>query len=129
MMRVRHQARWLALVLLGALALAAASPWARAEDKKVRLTLKLVAAETGKPIKNAIVYVKFKESRFLRKDKKREWSLKTNREGVAVFPLLPEGQVLVQIVIKGWKTYGRFHDITSPKQSLTIELKKARKWY
>ncbi len=53
----------------------------------------------------------------------------TNREGRAVLPVLPAGEVLVQIVMPGWKTYGRFHTLRGPKQVLKIKLKKPKKWY
>ncbi|MDA2914708.1 carboxypeptidase-like regulatory domain-containing protein [Acidobacteriia bacterium AH_259_A11_L15] len=101
------------------------------EDKgRVRLEVHLTAEETGKPISGASVYVKFREERFLRRDKKRQWSVKTNEKGKAIFPVpLPEGRVLVQVVAEGWKTYGRYHRLKGPKHILEIKLKEPRKWY
>lgn len=121
--------RWLVLAA-GVACLAGFAPRLLAgEDEEARLVVQVRAEETGDPIAGAVVYVKFKEDRFLRKDKKLEWSTKTNDEGKAVFPPMPEGQVLVQVVAKGWKTYGHFHTLEGPKQVLEIKLKPPKKWF
>lgn len=99
------------------------------DDDSVRLEIILTSKKTEKPIRDATVYVKFKQQRRLRKDKQREWSVKTNRQGQAVINGLPEGTVLVQIVVPGWRTYGMFHEIKSPKHKLEIELEKPPKWF
>jgi hypothetical protein len=115
----------LAAVFAGAL-LAAAFVAAEAE---VRVEVQVTAEATGAPVEGAAIYLKFKEERFLRKDKKMEWRVKTNKEGKAVFPPIPEGVVLVQVVAKGWKTYGEYHTLEGPKQLLEIKLKPPKKWY
>lgn len=100
------------------------------ENGLVRLEVHLTAEETGKPISRASVYVKFTEDRLLRRDKKRQWSVKTNEKGKAIFPVpLPEGRVLVQVVAEGWKTYGRYHRLKGPKYIIEVKLKEPRKWY
>ena len=114
-----------AVWLLSAAALAAADD----QDKLVRLEVQVTSEKTGQPINNATVYIKFKRKRLLRRDKRHEWTVKTNREGRVVLPVLPAGEVLVQIVMPGWKTYGRFHTLRGPKQVLEIKLKKPKKWY
>ncbi len=100
-----------------------------AEDDKTRLEIEVTAEESGEPIANAIIYIKFKEKRTLWRDKKREWSVKTNPDGKAVVPIAPTGHVLVQVFAKGWKTYGEFHELEGPKHSLEIKLKPPKKWY
>jgi hypothetical protein len=105
-----------------------AAPLAADEDG-VRLQVEVTAESTGKPIVFATIYVKFKEKRLLWKDKKREWQVKTNLEGKAVFPEMPEGGALVQVIAKGWKTYGRFHELKGPKHVLEIKLEKPKRWY
>jgi len=39
------------------------------------------------------------------------------------------GRVLVQVVAEGWKTYGRWLDITDPKQTIKVHLERPPKWY
>lgn len=99
-----------------------------AEEDKVRLEV-TVTSEAGDPIAYASVYLKFKEERTLWKDKRREWLVKTNPEGHAFIPEAPTGKALVQVIAKGWKTYGEFHELAGPKQTIEIKLKRPRKWY
>jgi hypothetical protein len=117
------------LIVAAVLILLAPAGPARADDDGVRLQVEVTAEETGKPIVYAAVYVKFKEKRLLWKDKKREWQVKTNLQGKAVFPAMPEGQALVQVIAKGWKTYGRFLELKGPKHVLEIKLEKPKRWY
>ena len=126
---MRRPAHWVAVVVVGMLAAGLLFPRAAAEEQKVRLEVEVTGAETGELIGNAAVYVKFKEARFLRRNKQQEWSVKTNPEGKAIFPLLPEGKVLVQVVAKGWKPYGQFHTLRGPTYILEIKLKRPRQWY
>ena len=125
-------AAWLVLVFVAGLVTGVLRLPA-AEDEKtavgVRLEILLTAKADGKPIKNASVYVKFKEKRRLRRDKKREWTLKTNPSGRAVLKHVPAGTVLIQIVAPGWRTYGRFHELEGEKVSLEIELERPPKWF
>lgn len=100
-----------------------------ADEDGVRLHVEVTGEGTDKPIAFAAVYVKFKEKRTFWKDKKREWQVKTNMEGKAVFPELPEGNALVQVIAKGWKTYGQFHELKGPKHVLEIKLEKPKRWY
>ncbi|NIP74292.1 MAG: hypothetical protein GWO16_15360, partial [Gammaproteobacteria bacterium] len=65
---------------------------------------------------------KFKEERFLWRDKKHQWSVKTDQKGKVIVPVpLPEGRVLVQVVAKGWKTYGRYHELEGPKHVIKVK--------
>lgn len=122
--------RALALRLaVGLLALMAAVGPAAAGEDELRLEVVVSAEETGKPIPYASVYVKYTEGRFLRKDKKEELTGKTNEEGKAVVPGVRAGKVLVQVVAKGWKTFGQHYELSGPTQSIEIKLKPAKKWY
>lgn len=100
-----------------------------APDRVPRMTIEVTGGPENKPVENASVYLKYVEERTLRKDKKYELNVKTNREGVARIPDPPLGKVLIQIVAEGWKTYGRWYDITDQKQVIKIHLEKPPKWY
>ena len=100
-----------------------------AGEAEVRLEVQVTAEATGEPIEGVAIYLKFKEERFLRKDKPMEWKVKTDKDGKAVFPPIPEGVVLIQVVAKGWKTYGEHHTLAGPKQLLEIKLKPPKKWF
>jgi hypothetical protein len=94
-----------------------------------RLTIEVTGGDNNVPVENASVYVKYIEERKLRKDKKLELSVKTNREGVAHVPDANLGKVLVQVVAEGWKSYGRWFDVTDPRQTIKIHLERPPKWY
>lgn len=100
-----------------------------AGDVQTRITIEVTGGEKSIPVENASVYVKFIEERSLRKDKKLEMNVKTSREGIAHVPNAPMGRVLVQVVAEGWKTYGRWLDITDPKQTIKVHLERPPKWY
>ena len=94
-----------------------------------RLTIEVTGGDAAAPVENASVYVKYVEEHIIRKDKKLELNVKTNREGVAHVPDAPIGRALVQIIADGWKTYGRWYDITDAKQVIKIRLERPPKWY
>jgi hypothetical protein len=94
-----------------------------------RLRIEVIGGEKELPVENASVYLKYVEERKIFKDKKYELNVKTNREGVAHIPDAPTGKVLIQIVAEGWKLYGKWYEITDPKQIIKIKLEKPPKWY
>jgi hypothetical protein len=98
-------------------------------DQTARVTIEVAGGEKEMPVENASVYVKYIEERKVLKDKKLELNVKTNREGTAHIPAAPMGRVLIQVVADGWKTYGRWYDITDLKQTFKIHLEKPPKWY
>ncbi len=102
---------------------------APASDGQTRITIEVTGGEKSVPVENASVYVKFIEEHSLKKDKKLEMNVKTSRDGIAHVPNAPMGRVLVQVIAEGWKTYGRWLDITDPKQIIKVHLEKPPRWY
>jgi len=105
---------------------AAAAP-KQAQSNRVRI--EVVGGDADTPVENASVYLKYVEERKLRKDKKIELNVKTNREGVAHVPDAPLGKVLIQVIADGWKTYGKWIEITDPRQIVRVKLEKPPRWY
>ena len=109
------------------------APWssnaAQGSNSSVRVTVEVTGGEKDLPVENASVYLKYIEERKIVKDKKIELNVKTNREGIAHVPDAPLGRALIQIVAEGWKTYGRWYDITNAKQPIKIHLDRPPKWY
>ena len=98
-------------------------------DAANRLTIEVRGGDKNVPVENASVYVKFAEQRTLRKDKKYELNVKTNRDGITHVPDSPLGKVLIQVVAEGWKSFGRWYQITEPRQTIQIHLDRPPKWY
>ena len=91
-------------------------------DESARLTLQVVAGEDKQPVVDAHVVVRFAEERMLRRNKTTSWETKTNRKGVAVLSGIPLGAIKVQVIAKGYKTYGDEHELSQPEEELTIQL-------
>jgi hypothetical protein len=128
----------LGVALLAAQSLVAQDPPPPVPNEKVppvrtdvlsRITIEVSGGEKDTPVENASVYVKYVEEHKLRKDKKLELNVKTNRDGIAHVPNAPLGRVLIQVIAEGWKTHGRWYDITDTKQVFKIRLERPPKWY
>jgi hypothetical protein len=111
------------------LASAPSNAQAPKSEQMAKLTIEVSGGESETPIENASVYLKYVEERKVLKDKKLELNVKTNRDGTAHIPAAPMGRVLIQVVADGWKTYGRWDDITETKQTFKVHLEKPPKWY
>jgi len=121
---------------VGAASLAGSKPSASAskDDKSsVAQTTKLkirVLSDEGKPVGNASVYVRFyANGGFLRHDKLDELDLKTNEDGTVKVPPVPQGKILVQVIAKGWHTFGKWYDVEKDEESIEIKLEPPPHWY
>jgi len=85
----------------------------------------LVLRETnGKPVRNAEVVL-----HLLDKDGKTKQDaieLKTHEDGRAEAGGVPFGRWRVQVIAKGFQTYGNDQDILQPQLELTIKLQKPK---
>ena len=83
-----------------------------------------------KPVGNASVYVRFPVAGgIFHNDKLAELNLKTNEDGSVKVPDIPRGKILIQVVAKGWKTYGKWFEIDSEVQTVEIKLEAPPHWY
>jgi hypothetical protein len=89
-----------------------------------------VTSKGNKPVSNASVYIRFNESGGLfHHDKLAELGLKTSEDGTVKVPPVPQGKILIQVVAKGWHTYGKWYEINQDEQSLEIVLEPPPRWY
>src|SRR6266496_6840540 len=68
----------------------------------------------GKPVDRASVIVKFVSGHSAVKLGRKimtKWEMRTNQDGVAKIPSLPQGTLLVQVIAKGYQTYGGTFDV------------------
>lgn len=113
-------------VWMGPIAVAGQSDKPEKSDKHAttRLRIEVTGGDANKPVADASVYVRYPD------DKKFELDLKTNQEGIARSPEIPQGRILIQIVAPGWKTYGEYHDISEAEPTIQIHLlKPTTHWY
>ncbi len=114
----------LALLAAGSLPLLADPPMTR-----LRIEVKSLG---GKPVDRASVIVRFVEGRSVIKLGKKirtSWETRTNMEGVAKIPSLPQGKILVQVIAKGYQTYGQDFDIGEDEKTIEVKLNPPQPQY
>jgi hypothetical protein len=99
------------------------------DNETTKLRIEVTAGEAGDPVEGASIYIRYKEERKFAKDKKIEQNWKTNKEGVVKVPGVPRGEVLVQVIAQGWKTFGKWYDLDQDEQTIKIRLQKPPRWY
>ncbi|MBX9602732.1 MAG: carboxypeptidase-like regulatory domain-containing protein [Bryobacteraceae bacterium] len=117
--------------LVPALILAAAVSLPAFDDDMTKLAIE-VKTLSGKPVERASVIVKFSEGRSVAKLGKKTrtaWELRTNQEGVARIPEIPRGKVLVQVIAKGYQTFGEHFDVNEAEKTIEIRLKPPQAQY
>ena len=85
-----------------------------------------------KPVERASVMVKFIEGRSIVKfgrKIKTNWELRTNQMGVAKIPPIPQGKILVQVIAKGYQTFGEYYDVDQEEQTIEVKLKPPQPQY
>lgn len=119
-MRIMLQRRTLVAAFVSLLA--AGFLHADAPMTRLRIEVKTLA---GNPVERASVIVKFIEGRSAVKLGKKivtTWELKTNQEGWAKIPPIPQGKIQVQVNAKGYQTFGQIYEINEEERTVEIKL-------
>jgi uncharacterized GH25 family protein len=78
-----------------------------------------------KPVDRASVIVRYDRGRSKLKLGKKvitSYQLKTNQDGVAKIPPLPQGTFIVQVIAKGYQTFGQVYDVGEEEKTIEIKL-------
>ena len=131
---IRRRGRWIGQCLVTSLIVSGliliALP-AHGQTATTKLTVHVVN-DSDKPVDRASVIVKFVQGRdFIKLGKKIRdtYELRTNQEGEASIPEIPQGKILIQIIAKGYQTYGQTLDIAEAERTLEIKLNPPQKQY
>jgi hypothetical protein len=87
---------------------------------------------SGSPVDRASVIVKFVKGRDKMKLGKKilkTWETRTNQEGIAKIPPIPQGSIQVQVIAKGYQTFGRVFDIDDEAKTVEIKLNPPQEQY
>ncbi len=117
--------RFASLLLTGLLAL----PMLAAD--MTRIQVKVVNLD-GKPVDRASVIVKFVSGHSVVKLGKHimtHWEMRTNQEGIAKIPSLPQGKLLVQVIAKGYQTFGDTFEVQEPEKTIQVKLNPPQAQY
>ena len=96
-----------------------------------KLTLQ-VTNESDRPVDRASVIIRFIQGRdYLKLGKhiRTTYELRTNQEGEASIPPIPRGKILVQIIAKGYQTFGQAYDVDQEEKTIEIKLNPPQKQY
>lgn len=98
-----------------------------AEDKYADLNFVVVKEENGKPVRNASIIL-----HAVNKDGKQDkggMQLKTDPEGKTTFNGFPYGKLRIQVIARGFQTFGEDFEIDQPAHTFEIKLKPPQGQY
>jgi hypothetical protein len=120
---------WTRCALVAALLLGALAAWAAAPMTQLNIE---VQSLSGKPVDRADVVVRFVQGRSklkLGKKIRTTWEMRTNQEGIAKVPAIPQGSILIQVIAKGYQTFGQTFDVDEEEKTLEIKLNPPQPQY
>ncbi len=107
------------LVVITALALVCP---ALVAAKKARTNLRVVVQdEDGEPVARASLVVRTLKGKKLKKIGE-SYELRTSNQGTAPLPPLKQGFVLIQVIAKGYQTYGERIELREPEQTVIVTM-------
>lgn len=92
----------------------------------------VVKNQSGKPVDRASVVVRFIQGHSiikLGKAVRTTFELRTNQDGEARIPSIPQGKILVQIIAKGFQTFGQTYEVSEEEKTLDITLNPPQQQY
>jgi 5-hydroxyisourate hydrolase-like protein (transthyretin family) len=109
-------------VLLGCALMGTALPQKKPSVSTALLTVTVVREANGKPVKNAEIVLHPVDEHG--KQKAESLELKTHDDGKAETGGVPYGKLRIQVIAKGYKTYGQDYEVQQPSLDVTIKLQK-----
>jgi len=91
-----------------------------------------VKSDSGKPVDRASVIVRFVKSHSVIKLGKgilSHWEMRTNQDGVAKIPSVPQGKIQIQVIAKGYQTFGQTFDVTEEEKTIEVKLNPPQPQY
>jgi uncharacterized GH25 family protein len=116
-------------LLLVCLAVLLPVAWAAEPETNVIVKVKNTH---DKPVDNAEVILDFLGSHQMEKLGKRKavhWEVHSNQEGVAHFPPVPQGTIQIQVVAKGYQTFGDKYEIETDSKGIDVTLNPPQAQY
>lgn len=97
-----------------------------ADPPMTKIRVEVRKALNDKPVDRASVVVRFVEGRSVVKLGKKimtSYQMRTNQDGVASIPAIPQGKIQIQVIAKGFQTFGQIFDIGEDEKTVEIKLK------
>ncbi len=102
--------------------------WAAgAADKSSNVSFQVLKEDNGKPVRNASIVLHTVDKKG--NQDKGGLELKADPDGKASMDGLPYGKLRVQVLARGFQTYGEDFDLNQPTQEIVIKLKRPQQQY
>ena len=91
-----------------------------------------VKTPSGNPVDRASVIVKFVKGRAKMKLGKKilkTWETRTNQEGIVKVPPIPQGTIQVQVIAKGYQTFGQLFEVDEEQKTIEVKLNPPQDQY
>jgi len=104
-----------------------------AEQPMTKLNI-TVHTQGGRPIEGAEVIARWHANKKHPAERygkavSTTFEMRTNQEGQANLPAMPQGSILVQVNAKGYQTYGKVIDVDEEQKAVDIELLPPQQQY
>jgi hypothetical protein len=121
-------------VLIRLLFLTALLLWTVAACAAAPMTKLTIAVKTqgGKPVDRASLVVRFVQGRsYIKLGRKirTTFELRTNQEGEARIPSIPQGTIRIQVIAKGYQTFGQVFEVNEEEKTIEIKLNPPQQQY
>ncbi len=119
--------RILLVAVLGVFA-STASLLHAAEQTKISVVVK---TQSGRPVDRASVIIRCVDRKLVKLGKHDcpAYELRTNEQGRAVMPPIPQGKIRVQVIAKGYQTYGKDYEINEDEKTVEITVNPPQQQY
>ncbi len=116
------------LLLILALSLPLSIPASAGDLTKLKI---VVTTRSGRPIDRADVIVRFGGRSVVKLGKmvRTTWEMRSSQEGVADIPEMPKGQIRIQVIAKGYQTFGDTFDVSEDERTIEIKLNPPQQQY
>jgi hypothetical protein len=91
----------------------------------------VVTTPSGRPVDRAEVVVRFggRSIAKLGKMVRTSWEVRTTQQGVADIPEMPKGKIRVQVIAKGYQTFGQTFDVDEDQRTIEVKLNPPQQQY
>ena len=91
----------------------------------------VVINRNGKPVDRADVIVRFGGRSVVKLGKMvhTTWEMRSTQEGIADIPEMPKGKIRVQVIAKGYQTFGDTFEVSEDQRTIEIKLNPPQPQY
>lgn len=103
-----------------------------ADPPMTKIRVEVRKAANDKPVDRASVVVRFVEGRSVVKLGKKimtSYQMRTNQDGVATMPPIPQGKIQIQVIAKGMQTFGQIIEIGEEEKTVEVKLNDPQPQY